>query len=261
MNALIQLVAQTERGKRVHDVLRFGLDVLVRGQIILLDGLALYAQRVQQERGGQASAILADGAVPKHGAILGSQHIVEELREAALALLVQHHALVHFLHDAGRVLLHGAQHFERLHHAALARDAECGGAQHRRIREPNAHQAVLWVGMLLALFFGAQVDNRAHLVVVKQHFEVAGGGMVERTRAQQARMLHVAPVVRGQASHVARVWQTLKHDAAAFFALEAFGRSNADSRGEIGGDSIQLGHGKSLSTTMMSAQPEAFCRR
>ena len=120
----------------------------------------------------------------------------------------------------GRVLLHGAQHFERLHHAALARDAECGGAQHRRIREPNAHQAVLWVGMLLALFFGAQVDNRAHLVVVKQHFEVAGGGMVERTRAQQARMLHVAPVVRGQASHVARVWQTLKHDAAAFFALE-----------------------------------------
>lgn len=82
--------------------------------------------------------------------------------------------------------------------------------------------------------------------------------MVERTRAQQARMLHVAPVVRGQASHVARVWQTLKHDAAAFFALEAFGRSNADSRGEIGGDNIQLGHGKSLSTTMMSAQPEAF---
>ena len=65
---------------------------------------------MQQQHGGQPCAVFADGAVPQHGALLGVQHVVEEGGEAALAGLVQHHALVDIPHDLGWVILHGAQH-------------------------------------------------------------------------------------------------------------------------------------------------------
>ena len=191
---------------------------------------------MQKQRRRQTGAILPHRAVPQDGAFVRAsvQHVVEKAGIAALALLVEDQTLVHVLHNASRILLERAQGLERAQEATFARDAERSRVEHRVVHETHALHGVLRVGMLAPLLLGAQVDDRAHAVLVEQRAKVALGGAVERAGADEPRGSDHAAVGGGDAAEVARVGKPLEHDAPVGGAFEPLGIGDGKRRGEIG---------------------------